>query len=149
MSTRNLTLSLDAMGGDNAPGMVVDGISLALARMPHVDFLLFGDEKQLIPLLDKTPSVREVCQVRHTEDTVSNDEKAGVALRSPSRTIRTQRRHNKPDEDGVPAELRSAACPGLVAPPRAAGRALDFHAGLCYQRSVRQRSLMERPPCPN
>ena len=82
MSTRNLTLSLDAMGGDNAPGMVVDGISLALARMPHVDFLLFGDEKQLIPLLDKTPSVREVCQVRHTEDTVSNDEKAGVALRS-------------------------------------------------------------------
>ncbi|MBC8268243.1 MAG: phosphate acyltransferase PlsX [Rhodospirillaceae bacterium] len=80
--TRNLTLSLDAMGGDNAPGMVVDGIGLALARMPHVNFLLYGDEKQLIPLLDKVPAVRSICQVRHTEDVVSNDEKAGAALRS-------------------------------------------------------------------
>lgn len=81
MSTR-LTLSLDAMGGDNAPGMVVDGISIALARLPQVDFLLFGDEKQLNPLLDKVPALREVCQVRHTDDIVSNDDKAGVALRS-------------------------------------------------------------------
>ncbi len=81
MSTR-LTLSLDAMGGDNAPGMVVDGISLARKRMPHVDFLLFGNEKQLNPLLDKEPGLRAVCQIRHTDDIVSNDEKAGVALRS-------------------------------------------------------------------
>jgi phosphate acyltransferase len=77
-----LTLSLDAMGGDNAPGMVVDGVSLALERLPQVDFLLFGDEKQLKPLLDKNPRVRDACQIRHTEDVVSNDEKAGVALRS-------------------------------------------------------------------
>jgi phosphate acyltransferase len=82
VSTRNLTLSLDAMGGDNAPGMVVDGIGLALARMPHVDFLLYGDEKKLTPLLNNAPAVRDVCQVRHTDDVVSNDEKAGAALRS-------------------------------------------------------------------
>ncbi|MBL6932814.1 MAG: phosphate acyltransferase PlsX [Rhodospirillales bacterium] len=81
MSTR-LTLSLDAMGGDNAPGMVVDGVGLSLERLPHVDFLLFGDEKQLAPLLDKNPRVRDVCQIRHTEDIVTNDEKPGVALRS-------------------------------------------------------------------
>lgn len=77
-----LTLSLDAMGGDNAPGMVVDGVGLAVERLPQVDFLLFGNEKQLSPLLDKNPRARDVCQIRHTEDVVSNDEKAGVALRS-------------------------------------------------------------------
>ncbi len=77
-----LTLSLDAMGGDNAPGIVVDGIRLALDRLPQVDFLLFGDEKQLVPLLDKYKRVKNVCQIRHTEDVVSNDEKAGIALRS-------------------------------------------------------------------
>lgn len=81
MSSR-LTLSLDAMGGDNAPDMVIDGVSLALDKLPQVDFLLFGDERLLKPLLDKNPRVRDVCVIRHTEDVVSNDEKAGVALRS-------------------------------------------------------------------
>jgi phosphate acyltransferase len=81
LSTR-LTLSLDAMGGDNAPSMVVEGIGLALDRLPQVDFLLYGDEKQLIPLLDKKPRARDVCEIRHTDDIVSNDEKPGVALRS-------------------------------------------------------------------
>ncbi len=70
------------MGGDNAPNMVVDGVVLAQKHLPQVDFLLFGDEKQLAPLLDKNPRARDVCQIRHTEDVVSNDEKPGVALRS-------------------------------------------------------------------
>lgn len=70
------------MGGDNAPGLVVEGVALAIERMPQVDFLLFGDEKKLIPLVDKTPAISGVCQIRHASDTVSNDEKAGVALRS-------------------------------------------------------------------
>ncbi len=70
------------MGGDNAPSMVVDGISIARERLPQVDFLLFGDEKQLSPLLEKNARVRGVCQIRHTDEVVSNDEKAGVALRS-------------------------------------------------------------------
>ena len=70
------------MGGDNAPGMVVDGVNMALERLPQVEFLLFGDEKRLGPLLDKHPRAREVCQIRHTDEVVSNDEKAGAALRS-------------------------------------------------------------------
>ncbi len=81
MNTR-LTLSLDAMGGDNAPEMVIEGMALALADLPHVDFLLFGDQRQLDPLLAKHKRLEAVCQVRHTEDVVSNDEKAGAALRS-------------------------------------------------------------------
>ncbi len=81
MSTR-ITLSLDAMGGDNAPEMVIEGIALALEKLPQVDFLLFGDERRLLPLLDKHSHLKSVCQVRHTEDVVSADEKAGAALRS-------------------------------------------------------------------
>ena len=42
MSTR-LTLSIDAMGGDNAPEMVVEGIGIALEHLSNVDFLLFGN----------------------------------------------------------------------------------------------------------
>ena len=81
MSTR-LTLSLDAMGGDNAPEMVIEGVLIALDKLPQVDFLLFGDEKRLAPLLAKNERAQSVCEIRHTDDVVSNDEKAGVALRS-------------------------------------------------------------------
>ena len=81
MGTR-LTLSIDAMGGDQAPDMVVDGIGIALERLSNVDFLLFGNEKLLVPLLDKNILVRDACQIRHTEGVVSNHEKAGAALRS-------------------------------------------------------------------
>jgi glycerol-3-phosphate acyltransferase PlsX len=81
MSTR-LTLSIDAMGGDNAPDMVVEGIGIALEHLSNVDFLLFGNEKTLVPLLNKNPFVQDSCVVRHTDDVISNYEKAGAALRS-------------------------------------------------------------------
>ncbi len=81
MSTR-LTLSLDAMGGDSAPHLVVEGVDIALARLPQVDFLLFGDEERLVPLLDRYPRVKGVSRVRHTDGVVSNDEKPSQALRT-------------------------------------------------------------------
>jgi glycerol-3-phosphate acyltransferase PlsX len=81
MSTR-LTLSIDAMGGDNAPQMVVEGIGIAVEHLSNVDFLLFGNKNILIPLLNKNSVIRDVCVVRHTEDVISNHAKAGAALRS-------------------------------------------------------------------
>ena len=80
MSER-FTLSLDAMGGDHAPRMVIKGLDLALRRLSGVDFLLFGDERQLAPLLKDYPRVESGVQVRHTEDVVDNETKASVALR--------------------------------------------------------------------
>jgi phosphate acyltransferase len=70
------------MGGDNAPGVVVDGVRIAHTRMPHVHFLLFGDENRLNPLLDGLPELRAVCQTRHTEHAVSGDDKPSQVLRN-------------------------------------------------------------------
>jgi glycerol-3-phosphate acyltransferase PlsX len=70
------------MGGDQAPDMVVKGISTALGRFPNARFLLFGDGSRLNQLLDKYPKVRQAVEVRHSDDVVSNAEKAGIALRS-------------------------------------------------------------------
>ncbi|MBT3238811.1 MAG: phosphate acyltransferase PlsX [Rhodospirillaceae bacterium] len=81
MNTR-LTLSVDAMGGDNAPEVVIEGIVLARDKLPQVDYLLYGNEQILKPLLDKHGTARKVCEIRHTDDVVSNDEKPGIALRS-------------------------------------------------------------------
>ena len=77
-----LTIALDAMGGDRAPGMVIDGVNLARRRFPEIRYLLFGDQAQLEPLLAKNAALREVCEIRHTTESVANADKPSVALRS-------------------------------------------------------------------
>lgn len=78
---KRLTLSLDAMGGDQAPRMVVEGIEIAADRLPEVDYLLVGDERRLAPLLDRFPKARARAQIQHTEDAVADEDKAAAALR--------------------------------------------------------------------
>ena len=74
-------ISLDAMGGDHAPEMVVAGAEIALKRLPHLKFLMFGDEARLTPLLAKYPTLKAVSEVRHASQEVTMDDKPSVALR--------------------------------------------------------------------
>ncbi|NQV54809.1 MAG: phosphate acyltransferase PlsX [Rhodospirillales bacterium] len=82
----NLTVAIDGMGGDNAPDMIVAGIDMACQRLDGVDFLLFGDESLISPLLDRFPDAKAHCEIRHTEEAVSSDAKPSVALRSGKNT---------------------------------------------------------------
>jgi phosphate acyltransferase len=77
-----VTIALDAMGGDHAPGMVVDGASIARKRFPNVRYLLFGDEARIAPLLENAPGLKGCCDIRHTKDFVSNQDKPSAALRT-------------------------------------------------------------------
>ncbi len=74
------------MGGDNAPDIVVEGVRLAHVRLPHVRYLLFGDEARVAPLLDRYPEMRGVCTLRHTAEVVTNDAKPSQVLRTGRRT---------------------------------------------------------------
>lgn len=79
--SEKLVISLDAMGGDNAPHIVVEGVRLAHKRFPDVHFLLHGDEKSLEEMLQDYPDVKEVSTIKHASDVVSSDEKPSVAIR--------------------------------------------------------------------
>ncbi|MEQ5774131.1 MULTISPECIES: phosphate acyltransferase PlsX [unclassified Thalassospira] len=74
-------ISLDAMGGDHAPDMVVAGAEIALKRMPHLKFLMYGDETRIKPLLDNCPELAAVTEIRHASQEVTMDDKPSVALR--------------------------------------------------------------------
>ncbi len=77
-----LTLSVDAMGGDSAPQMTVEGVDTALNMLPHVRIIMFGDEALIRPLADKASSLfAQRVEIRHTPDIVSSDEKPSTALR--------------------------------------------------------------------
>ncbi|MEO8668233.1 MAG: phosphate acyltransferase PlsX [Bauldia sp.] len=76
-----VTTSLDVMGGDDGPAVVIPGAELALIRRPDLRFRLFGDQKVVLPLLDRYPRVRDASQFEHTDIAVKMDEKPSQALR--------------------------------------------------------------------
>ena len=65
-----LTIALDAMGGDRAPEIVIEGARLARERHPELRFLIFGDEARLRPLLDAEPRLAARAELRHTPDRI-------------------------------------------------------------------------------
>ena len=81
-----VTIALDAMGGDRAPAMVIQGADLALERHPDVRFLIFGAEDQVAPLLAKLPRLADAATLHHTEEVVLDDAKPSQALRTARRS---------------------------------------------------------------
>jgi phosphate acyltransferase len=77
----SLVLSIDGMGGDHAPDIVVEGVDIAAHRSPHVRFLIHGDEARINALLERHTQAKAVSQVRHAEKAIGMDVKATQALR--------------------------------------------------------------------
>lgn len=79
-----LILSVDAMGGDNAPEIVIKGIEYFLkheGKKRRARFLLHGDETKLTPLLEKCKQTAQRSEIRHTDSEIAMDQKPSVALR--------------------------------------------------------------------
>jgi len=77
----SLTIALDAMGGDDAPTIVVKGADFARRRFPGLRFQMFGDESQLLPLIKRRKRLREITEITHTGESISNEMKVSDALR--------------------------------------------------------------------
>ena len=77
-----VTLALDAMGGDHAPQMAIEGADMARVRYPDVRYLVFGDEARVRPILDRFPKLNAAVELRHAPDVVTGDAKPSVALRA-------------------------------------------------------------------
>lgn len=77
-----VTISVDVMGGDFGPEVVLPGLELVLKRRPETRFMLYGKEQAVVPLLDRFPSVRDASTFTHCEISVSMDDKPSKALRN-------------------------------------------------------------------
>ncbi len=69
------------MGGDHGPSVIVPGVAIAAQNQPDVRFLLHGDQALLNAELAKSPAARAVSEVRHTDKSISMDEKPAQAMR--------------------------------------------------------------------
>jgi glycerol-3-phosphate acyltransferase PlsX len=75
-------IALDAMGGDQGASVVVPGAEMSLARQPDMEFVLFGDQGVVEPLLAAHPRLKAASRVVHTEIAVKMDAKPSQALRA-------------------------------------------------------------------
>ena len=66
--------------------MVLKGAEKSLKRYPQANFLLFGDEAKIKPLLAKMPRLAGRSQTHHTDEFVTNEAKPSVALRTGRRS---------------------------------------------------------------
>ena len=82
------SLAIDAMGGDAAPEVVLDGLELAAERHPQARFLLLGDEARVGGALARRKRAAKVCSLRHAPEVISGDLKPTAALRMRGSSMR-------------------------------------------------------------
>ncbi len=74
-------LAVDAMGGDHAPAAICAGLEIACERHPQAQFMIFGNEEAIAPLIARTKRLKNQSSLFGCADIVSGDMKPTVALR--------------------------------------------------------------------
>ncbi len=78
---KKINIALDCMGGDRAPQIVVEGADIIASTNSYAHFLLFGDEKRVMPIINHCRHLKDRYTLIHTDDAISADEKPSNALR--------------------------------------------------------------------
>lgn len=78
---QRLVISVDAMGGDRGPAVVVAGVAAVCAANPDLHILLHGDQAVLAPLLDKKPGLSASVTLRHADRVVTMEDKPSQVMR--------------------------------------------------------------------
>ncbi len=79
-------ISVDAMGGDEGPAAVVAGCALSAQANPDIGFILHGPQKQLTPLIAKHSALSGRCEIHHTTDVVTMEDKPSQVVRTGKNT---------------------------------------------------------------
>ena len=78
---KHIAIAVDAMGGDAAPKIVIQGVDLAAARLKNAQFLIYGNQNVIAPLLLKYNKAKSKSTCIHTEESIDATIKPSQALR--------------------------------------------------------------------
>ena len=79
-----LVISIDAMGGDKGPSVVIDGIVKSLQKYPSTHFIVHGDKDKLDKLISNQKTISSKCIVVHCDDIVTMNDKPSNVIRNGS-----------------------------------------------------------------
>ncbi len=74
-------VAVDAMGGDNGPGVIVQGAIEAVQRFPGIRIVLVGSEADIRPHLPPGAEKNLEVEIVHTSETIAMDESAPSVYR--------------------------------------------------------------------
>ena len=73
-ANKEITVAIDAMGGDNGAEVVVDGVARAFARGLKANILFVGDREKLGPLVENHRGIKSA-EIRHASNVVAMTDK--------------------------------------------------------------------------
>jgi len=76
-----ITIAVDAMGGDNAPQKIIDGIDVHAKNSKNVYYKLFGDKDIIDPIINKKSIDKNLFEVIHTNEKIKNEDSAFTAAK--------------------------------------------------------------------
>ncbi|MEP9396025.1 phosphate acyltransferase PlsX [Mesorhizobium sp. KR2-14] len=76
-----IRISIDAMGGDHGPAVIIPALVAVATRRNDVRFVVFGREDVVRPELNKHPRLAEITEFHHCDVAVGMDDKPSQALR--------------------------------------------------------------------
>jgi phosphate acyltransferase len=72
--SEKIKIAIDAMGGDNSPYKIIEGIKISLKSNLENYFLLYGDEKILKKEILKDQNLIKHCEIINTKDIILDNE---------------------------------------------------------------------------
>lgn len=79
--TNKMKIAIDAMGGDFGPEVLIPACADALKKNSQLEFLIFGDEKVINPVLSRFENLKSKSTITHTDIKIASTDKPSVALR--------------------------------------------------------------------
>ena len=79
-NSKEITIAIDAMGGDRGTSSIIKGAFLASKKMSKIKFIFFGKKEKITPLLKKN-KILDISEIVNTEQAISNNTKPTDALR--------------------------------------------------------------------
>ena len=79
---KNIIISVDAMGGDNGPAAIVAGMANSAKTNANLRFIVNGNKTILNQLISKRKILKNICEIRHSKDIISMDDKPTHAMRN-------------------------------------------------------------------
>ena len=76
-----IKVAVDAMGGDNAPQKIIDGIELHHKKSKNTFYRLFGNKNIIEPVINKKSIDNNFFEIIHTEDKIKGEDTAFAAAK--------------------------------------------------------------------
>ena len=72
--TEKVKIAIDAMGGENAPKKIINGIKISLKNSNDNFFYLYGQQNILEKELNKNKEIQNYCEIINTPDVIKDNE---------------------------------------------------------------------------